>query len=132
MKPTSSAQPAPPAAPDCPVARLGREHETCKNISEECEQAERGLPDDSRRKAWLKNLEKAAMDREYAIREEVSFYQAQSALGALFQLATVAYQLETVAELGVVLAEKDNPTPEYRHDIKSEINKLEHCAKRSL
>jgi hypothetical protein len=121
-----------PTASECPVERLGREHKACYDISSECEVEERGLPDDSRRKAWLEGLEKAAVSREYAIREEVSFYQAQSALGALFQLAIVAYQLETIAELGVVLGEKDNPTPEYRQDIKAEINKLEGLAKRSL
>ena len=117
--------------PECPVERLGREHKVLSDICHEWDAAGcRG--DNSREGRWLKSFADASGDREYAIRKQVADYDPRSLAGVVFQLAIASFQLDSISERGVILAETEAATEDERRRAKSEIEELTEIASRGL
>lgn len=134
--PSTKAVPA-VASTACPVERLAREHEVLNKLHNECDRAQSKLFDsdkteDISRRSWAKSLGDEAIDREFAIRSEVSFHQAKSLPGALFQLAIGTYQLETLSEEAIVLTETEDATADDRITTKQDVERLTKTAQRNL
>ena len=97
--------------------------------------AEKARDGDARDKALKREMEAEHLievlhDRSNAIMEEASFYPAGSPLGAMYQLLLASHETDTIAALGVGLADDDDPSTNRRTTTKAEIKERRRRADR--